>query len=234
MSADRSRVLVAVRVPCEPAEAFARFTAEIDQWWQPNPLFQFSDRRNGTLSFEAGEGGRLIETYDDGTAFVIGVISTWTPSRRLVLSWRHAASLPISAPSCMSPSSQPNPDRPASPSSTSAGTPSPPTTPSAITSPSPPSNSASPNGGAASSAQHSRLGSGLQRGPPCPDSVASTAKGPLDSNGSSPFADPLVTMVRATASPVDGVSVRLAGALGGPIAGNSERSIRSREAALRG
>jgi hypothetical protein len=43
-----------------------------------------------------------------------------------------------------------------------------------------------------------------------------------------------VTMVRATASPVDGVSVRLAGALGGPIAGNSERSIRSREAALRG
>jgi uncharacterized protein YndB with AHSA1/START domain len=91
MSPDRSRVLVAVRVPCEPAEAFARFTTEIGQWWQPNGLFQFSEGRHGTLAFEAGEGGRLIETYDDGTAFVIGVISTWAPPRRLVLSWRQAS-----------------------------------------------------------------------------------------------------------------------------------------------
>jgi uncharacterized protein YndB with AHSA1/START domain len=90
MSPERSRVLVAARVPCEPDEAFARFTAEIDQWWQPNPLFQFSEGRTGTLAFEPGEGGRLIETYDDGTTFVIGVISTWAPPRRLVLSWRHS------------------------------------------------------------------------------------------------------------------------------------------------
>ena len=90
MSLDRSRVLVAVRVPCEPAEAFAHFTAEIGQWWQPNPLFQFSDGRDGTLAFETGEGGRLIETYDDGTAFVVGIISTWAPPHRLVLSWCHA------------------------------------------------------------------------------------------------------------------------------------------------
>lgn len=91
MSHDRSRILVAVRVPCEPTEAFVRFTAEIGQWWQPIPLFQFSDGRDGTLAFETGEGGRLIETYHDGTAFVICVISTWAPPRRLVLSWRHAS-----------------------------------------------------------------------------------------------------------------------------------------------
>jgi uncharacterized protein YndB with AHSA1/START domain len=91
MTAERSRVLVAARVPCEPAEAFARFTAEIGQWWRPSPLFQFSDGRNGTLAFEPGEGGRLTETYDDGTVFIIGVISTWAPPRRLVVSWRHAS-----------------------------------------------------------------------------------------------------------------------------------------------
>jgi uncharacterized protein YndB with AHSA1/START domain len=91
MIVERSRVLVAVRVPCEPAEAFARFTAEIGQWWRPNPLFQFSAGRDGTLAFEAGEGGRLIEAYDDGTSFVIGVITTWAPPRRLVLSWRYAS-----------------------------------------------------------------------------------------------------------------------------------------------
>jgi uncharacterized protein YndB with AHSA1/START domain len=90
VSAERSRVLVALRVPCEPAEAFAQFTAEIGQWWRPNPLFQFTVGRQGTLAFEPGEGGRLVETYDDGTFFVIGVISTWAPPHRLVLTWRHA------------------------------------------------------------------------------------------------------------------------------------------------
>ena len=89
MSPDRSRVLVAVRVSCEPAEAFHRFTTEIGLWWQPNPLFQFSDGRDGTLALETDVGGRLIETYDDGTTFVIGVISIWAPPRQLVLSWRH-------------------------------------------------------------------------------------------------------------------------------------------------
>ncbi len=85
---------MASRVPCEPAEAFTRFTAEIGQWWQPNGLFQFSDGRNGRLAFETGEGGRLIETYDDGSAFVVGVISTWAPPRLLVLSWRQASFSP--------------------------------------------------------------------------------------------------------------------------------------------
>jgi uncharacterized protein YndB with AHSA1/START domain len=90
MKADRSRVLVAARVPGGPTEAFDRFTAEIGRWWRPNPLFQFSVGRTGTLSFDTGEGGRLIETYDDGSVFVIGTISTWAPPCLLVLSWRQA------------------------------------------------------------------------------------------------------------------------------------------------
>jgi len=94
VSSERSRVLVAVRVPCEPAEAWERFTAEIGQWWRPNPLFAFSPGRSGTLAFEPGEGGRLTETYPDGTLFVIGVISVWEPPRRLVVSWRQASFLP--------------------------------------------------------------------------------------------------------------------------------------------
>ena len=91
VSPERSRVLVAVRVPCEPAEAWERFTAEIGQWWRPNPLFAFSQGRSGTLAFEPGEGGRLTETYSDGSLFVIGVINVWDPPRRLVVSWRQAS-----------------------------------------------------------------------------------------------------------------------------------------------
>jgi uncharacterized protein YndB with AHSA1/START domain len=91
MTPERSRVLVALRVPCGPDEAFARFTADIAQWWRPNGLFQFTDGRTGTLSFEGGVGGRLVETYDDATTFVIGTITVWRPPERLVLTWRHAS-----------------------------------------------------------------------------------------------------------------------------------------------
>ena len=47
-------------------------------------------RGPGVLSFEPGEGGRLIETRAGGKVFEIGRISAWEPPRRLVFSWRQA------------------------------------------------------------------------------------------------------------------------------------------------
>jgi uncharacterized protein YndB with AHSA1/START domain len=84
-------VLVARRVPVTPARAFAAFTDEIGRWWRPNGLFQFSNGRNGTLAFEPGVGGRLVERYPEGDSFVIGEIHVWEPPHRLVLSWREAS-----------------------------------------------------------------------------------------------------------------------------------------------
>ena len=91
---EASRVLVALRVPVPAARAFAAFTEQIAEWWQPNGLFQFTDGRNGTLAFEPGPDGRLVETYPDGTSFVVGHIRAWEPPRRLVVSWRHAGFAP--------------------------------------------------------------------------------------------------------------------------------------------
>ena len=91
---EASRVLVALRVPATAERAFATFTEEIAQWWQPNGLFQFTDERSGTLAFEPGPEGRLVESYPDGTSFVIGHIRVWEPPHRLVLSWRHASFAP--------------------------------------------------------------------------------------------------------------------------------------------
>lgn len=86
-----SRVVVALRVDATPERAFAAFTGEIGQWWQPNGLFPFTSGRSGTLTFEAGPSGRLVETYEDGTKFVIGEVRTWDPPRHLALGWRHAS-----------------------------------------------------------------------------------------------------------------------------------------------
>jgi uncharacterized protein YndB with AHSA1/START domain len=86
-----SRVLVALRVRATPERAFAAFTEEIGEWWQPNGLFQFTEGRSGRLAFEPGASGRLVEHYADGASFEIGRVRVWEPPHRLVVSWREAS-----------------------------------------------------------------------------------------------------------------------------------------------
>jgi hypothetical protein len=85
-----SNILVSVRVPATPLETFEIFTRDIALWWQPSPLFRFTPRDNGVLSFEPGEGGRFIETLPSGMVFFIGRISVWRPGEKLVFGWRQA------------------------------------------------------------------------------------------------------------------------------------------------
>ena len=81
-------VIVSIEVAADPVLAFEVFTQQIDAWWQRGPKHRFRPPWNGRLSIESGCGGRLIETYADGTCFVIGRISRWAPGERLVMSWR--------------------------------------------------------------------------------------------------------------------------------------------------
>ena len=81
-------VIVSIEVAADPLLAFEVFTTDIDAWWLRGPKHRFRAPWNGTLSFEPGRGGRLIEAYADGTSFIIGRISQWVPGERLVMSWR--------------------------------------------------------------------------------------------------------------------------------------------------
>jgi uncharacterized protein YndB with AHSA1/START domain len=85
-----SKVFVALRVKATPERAFQAFVDEIGDWWRPSVLFQTTPRP-GRLAFEAGEGGRLIETRTNGKVFEIGRIQSWEPPKRLVFSWRQAS-----------------------------------------------------------------------------------------------------------------------------------------------
>ena len=89
-----SRILVALRVPATPERAFEAFTSEIGVWWRASPMFAFTPRDPGVLSFEPGADGRLIETLPGGKIFEIGKIQAWEPPLRLVFGWRQAASTP--------------------------------------------------------------------------------------------------------------------------------------------
>ena len=88
-----SRVVVSLRVPCSPVQAFDIFTQEIGEWWADSPLFRFTPRGPGKLAFEppaSGSPGRLIETLPNGKVFEVGPVRDWKPGERLVVGWRMA------------------------------------------------------------------------------------------------------------------------------------------------
>jgi hypothetical protein len=89
-----SRVVVSIRVPCSPLQAFATFTEEIGEWWADSELFRLTPRSPGVMAFEppghSAQGGRLIERLPDGKAFEVGPVRVWTPGERLVVGWRQA------------------------------------------------------------------------------------------------------------------------------------------------
>lgn len=89
-----SRAVVSLRVRATPQRAFDAFTGEIGQWWRHNPLFLFTPRPPGVLSFEPGPGGRLIETRESGKVFEVGKVVAWQPGVRLVFGWRTASFAP--------------------------------------------------------------------------------------------------------------------------------------------
>ncbi len=86
-----SSIMVALRVKATPERAFEVFTREVGLWWRPNPMFEFTPRSPGSLSFEPGPEGRFIETLPGGKVFEIGRIRAWEPPSRLVFGWRQAA-----------------------------------------------------------------------------------------------------------------------------------------------
>lgn len=89
-----SRVIVSIRVPCSPVQAFDIFTQEIGSWWADSELFRFTPRSPGVLQFEppdpSGAGGRLIERLPNGKTFEVGPIRLWERGERLVVGWRQA------------------------------------------------------------------------------------------------------------------------------------------------
>jgi len=86
--ADSVRVTTTVAV--DPATAFAVFTEEVDLWWRRGPRYRFRAGREGTLVFEPGVGGRLVEVYGGppGDEYEVGKVRVWEPGRRLVFVWR--------------------------------------------------------------------------------------------------------------------------------------------------
>jgi len=82
---------VALRVAATPERAFAVFTDEIGEWWQPNGMFRLTPGGPGVMTFEPGPGGRLVERYPSGDEYEVGRITRWDPPVELAFHWRPAS-----------------------------------------------------------------------------------------------------------------------------------------------
>lgn len=86
-------VCVSTVVEVDPQEAFRIFTEEVDLWWKRSPRFRQSSDPKGTMRFEPGEGGRLIEIADDleDGQYEFGKVLVWKPAERLCFEFRARA-----------------------------------------------------------------------------------------------------------------------------------------------
>jgi hypothetical protein len=82
----RPPVRQAILVRAGAEHTFGRFITTIGAWWPVQPFSAGKDRvRDVTL--EQRPGGRVYETWDDGTEVDWGKVTTWEPPVRFVMTW---------------------------------------------------------------------------------------------------------------------------------------------------
>ena len=85
-------VTLETTIPLPPEKAFDVYVEQMDVWWPRQGVFPYSFAPKSTrpqhIRFEARLGGRYFETFADGSEYVIGRITGWDPSARLIYTWR--------------------------------------------------------------------------------------------------------------------------------------------------
>ena len=82
----RPPVRQSVLVRSDRQHTFDTFIATIGTWWPVNPFSAGKDRvRDVTL--ERRTGGRVYETWEDGTEVDWGEVLAWEPPERFVMTW---------------------------------------------------------------------------------------------------------------------------------------------------
>jgi hypothetical protein len=65
---------------------FEIFVASIGAWWPVQPFSAGKDRVRD-ITIEPREGGRVYETWDDGTEIDWGTLLAWRPPERFTMTW---------------------------------------------------------------------------------------------------------------------------------------------------
>ncbi len=84
---ERPPVRQSTLVRSDVAHTFGVFVRTIVAWWPVQPYSAGQDRVR-TVTFERRVGGRVYETWDDGTTVDWGEVLAWDPPAGFTISWR--------------------------------------------------------------------------------------------------------------------------------------------------
>jgi Activator of Hsp90 ATPase homolog 1-like protein len=73
-------------VRADARHTFATFVSTIGAWWPVQPFSAGKDRVCD-VTVEQRPGGRVFETWDDGTQVDWGTVTAWEPPARFVMTW---------------------------------------------------------------------------------------------------------------------------------------------------
>ena len=86
MALRRPPVRQSTLVRSDRRHTFDTFVRTIGVWWPVTP-FSAGEERVRDVTFEEREGGRVYETWDDGTEVDWGELLAWQPPERFVMTW---------------------------------------------------------------------------------------------------------------------------------------------------
>jgi hypothetical protein len=86
----RPPVRQSVLVRSDRTHTFEVFVATMGTWWPVTPFSAGKDRVRD-VTFERRRGGRVFETWQDGTEVDWGEVLVWEPPGRFVMTWNMAA-----------------------------------------------------------------------------------------------------------------------------------------------
>jgi uncharacterized protein YndB with AHSA1/START domain len=82
----RPPIRQSVVVRSDQAHTFTTFVRTIGAWWPVQPFSAGKDRVRD-ITVEERPGGRVYETWHDGTVVDWGELLAWEPPRRFVMTW---------------------------------------------------------------------------------------------------------------------------------------------------
>lgn len=82
----RPPVRQSVLVRADREHTFRSFVTTIGTWWPVQPFSAGKDRVRA-ITIEQRAGGRVYETWDDGTEVDWGVVTDWQPPGRFTMTW---------------------------------------------------------------------------------------------------------------------------------------------------
>jgi hypothetical protein len=86
LATPRPPIRQATLVRSDVEHTFTVFVREIGTWW-PTPTISAGGEQVRTVTVEPHRGGRVYETWHDGTTVEWGRLLAWDPPRRFTTSW---------------------------------------------------------------------------------------------------------------------------------------------------